>query len=214
MDFSQIQSKFSTSFIKSDQLLAQVLPFSGVPAGLLQGKLVEVTSRAGNGKTSLVLRFLKENPELQLAWIEMGANIYPCAFSERGVELDRVLFVEPEEVSDALWCAHQILKSQIFGAIVLSQLGFTPHTTQKHGPRNSCSLELRGQELGEIELRRLQIAAERSGTLVFLLNEELTGAGSWPITMQLRMEANQLQIHKDRSGINGKESVWQVSGIG
>jgi hypothetical protein len=226
MDFSQfLQKKLQST--------PETLPFSGLPGGLPKGKLMEFSGALGGGKTEVLLRFLQENPAQQVAWIEVGADIYPCAFSERGVDLSRVLFVEPTHMSEALWCAHQILKSQIFGAVILSQRerisGSTsvpmviPHTTTIVRPRSSRSTELRGPqsrvELGEIELRRLQIAAEKSGSMVFLLQEKPMSAGSWPLYMQLSVNQGQIQILKHRGQsfqqtANTTEGEWAQQSIG
>ena len=237
MDFSQfLQKKLQST--------PETLPFSGLPGGLPKGKLMEFSGALGGGKTEVLLRFLQENPALQVAWVEVGADIYPCAFSERGVDLSRVLFVEPTHMSEALWCAHQILKSQIFGAVILSQresaAGTTqvpmviPHTTTIVRPRSSRSNELRGpqsrsvdKELGEIELRRLQIAAEKSGSMVFLLQEKPMSAGSWPLYMQLHIQSKdnqgQIQILKHRGqhldqhysqSANTTEGEWAQQSIG
>jgi recA bacterial DNA recombination protein len=233
MDFSQfLQKKLQST--------PETLPFSGLSGGLPKGKLIEFSGALGGGKTEVLLRFLQENPALQVAWIEVGADIYPCAFSERGVDLSRVLFVEPTHMSEALWCAHQILKSQIFGAVILSQRerisGSTsvpmviPHTTTIVRPRSSRSTELRGpqsrvdsKELGEIELRRLQIAAEKSGAMVFLLQEKPMSAGSWPLYMQLHIQSKdnqgQIQILKHRGQsfqptANTTEGEWAQQSIG
>lgn len=234
MDFSQfLQKKLQSA--------PETLPFSGLPGGLPKGKLMEFSGALGGGKTEALLRFLQENPALQVAWIEVGSDtscgIYPCSFSERGVDLSRVLFVEPTHMSEALWCAHQILKSQIFGAVILSQResasGSTqvpmiiPHTTTIVRPRSSRSTELRGpqavKELGEIELRRLQIAAEKSGSMVFILQEKPMSSGSWPLYMQLHIQSKdnqgQIQILKHRGQhfnqtVNTTEGEWAQQSIG
>ena len=143
MDFSQfLQKKL--------QAAPETLPFSGLVGGFPKGKLMEISGTLGGGKTEVLLRFLRENPTVQVAWIEVGSygggDIYPGAFPEREVGLSRVLFVEPSNLGEALWCAQQILKSQIFGAVVLSLCEIRgesaaapsivsmviPHTTRPH----------------------------------------------------------------------------------
>jgi hypothetical protein len=222
MDFSQF-------FQKRPRLSAETLPFSALlPSGLgalPMGKLIEMRGKHGGGKTEALALFLKENPSLQIAWIEVGSNAYPCGFSERGVELSRVLFIEAANSQEALWCAHQVLKSQIFGAVVLSQLDHEiqtqvpPHTTQRPRPRDSRITESRGLRsgsvMGEIELRRLQIAAGKSGSMVFLLNEKAITAESWPIEVQLeisRPHGSEIQIQI----LKARRDTWmpEVRNIG
>jgi hypothetical protein len=237
--FMGVAMDFSQFLQKKLQAAPETLPFSGFPGGLPKGKLMEISGALGGGKTEVLLRFLRENPSLQVAWIEVGPShssgtvpsIYPCALSGRGVDLSRVLFVEPSNLSEALWCAQQILKSQIFGAVILSRQETTPamvipHTTRLHftmhaplypkiqiRPRDSRSTELRGPQtgvqasmksrvaenhLGEIELRRLQIAAEKSGAMFFLLQEKPMLAGNWPLYLQLTVDQGKIQVIKHR----------------
>jgi hypothetical protein len=213
MDISQF-------FVKPadlEGLMAQeTLPCAAIPGGLPVGKLIEMQGAQGSGKTETLMAFLQENPSLQVAWIEVGATIYPCAFSERGVDLSRVLFVEAKDSNEALWCAQQMIKSQIFGAVVLSQLDaapetqVTPHTTHLTRPHDPRSHGLRGprsqgEQITEIELRRLQIAAEKSKAMIFFLNEKAIAEDSWPLEVQMKFSRNsnqeiQIEILKARRG--------------
>src|SRR6185437_14380497 len=122
-------------------------PFSLVEGGIPQGGVVEISGSAGGGKVEALLRFLSENPTLPVAWVEEGRTTYPCAFPQAGVDLERVLFVNAEAAqgeSYLLDCAHQILRSQIFGALVLlpeDSLGLKVHPHNHHTivPRGSSS---------------------------------------------------------------------------
>lgn len=134
-------------------------PFSLLEGGVPRGVLVEVSSPIGGGKTEVILKFLAENQHLRVAWVEKDFTVYPCAFLQQKVKLDRVLFVDTPQY---LWAAHQVLKSQIFEVVVLS-----------------ASIPT------EIQLRRLQIEAKKSGTTVILLTDCLTEVGTWPVAMQV-----------------------------
>jgi hypothetical protein len=207
------------------------LPFSCVEGGLPKGGLIEISGAMGGGKLEALLRFLGENPSLPIAWLEEGETSYPCAFPQHGVELDRVLFVNPEsrskESSQFLTSAHLLLKSQLFGALVLiPDSESLPHTTTTPAyPRDSRIIEPRGcsgaqqasestsraasfvratevlgasrrcapingarQSFGEIELRRLQLDAEKTGTTVFIIRETPSVAHTWPLAVQLQVK--------------------------
>jgi hypothetical protein len=181
------------------------LPFSLIEGGLPQGALIELSGLAGGGKLEALIRFLSENPSLPVAWVEEGSTTYPCAFPQQGVSLERLLFVNAEaahsqEGSRLVECAHQILRTQIFGVLVLLardsvQQQVYPHnhhTALPGTPRDSRITESRGRRepalgLGEIELRRLQIAAEKSGTTVFIIRETPSVASTWPLTAQFQI---------------------------
>ena len=139
----------------------EFLRFSAIEGGLPKGALVEFSGQAGSGKTETILRFLAQNPEVRVAWVEENFTIYPCAFPQAGVGLDRVLFVETGSV-ELLWSVNQILRSQIFGVVVLV-----------------------AKEQNVIALRRLQIEAEKAGATVILVAETAQQIGNWPISLQL-----------------------------
>lgn len=177
------------------------LPFSILSRGIPLGALIEVSGPAGGGKTEVVLQFLAENPQLKVAWVENSMTIYPCVFLEKKLELNRVLFVE---TLDLLWVAHQVLKSQIFGVLVL------PPTRVVLNSSSHDSSHSRGEgliaQINEVQLRRLQIAAEKAQVSVFLLTEMALEEGAWPISVQIQVRREtktgnlQLTLLKCRGG--------------
>ena len=137
--------------------------FSLLKPGIPRGAITEISGSPGSGKSEVVLKFLAEtSPSLRVAWIEEDFTIYPCALPPAGVDLSRVLFSHAG--SRASWSTHQILRSQLFGVVVL----------------NAFIRE-------EVELRRLQLAAEKSQTSLILLSETPRLAGNWPIQLQIRV---------------------------
>jgi hypothetical protein len=140
--------------------------FSCLVDGLPGGALWEFSGPSGGGKTEIVLKFLSEHPEQRVAWVEESLTVYPCAFVQQKVALQRVLFVE---TSRYLWAVQQILRSQIFAFVILS------------APVQS-----------EVERRRLQIAAEKASASVILITEDATRQASWPISVQLQVSRCQV----------------------
>lgn len=142
----------------------EVLPFSILKEGIPRGAITEISGTPGSGKSEFLLRFLAEHASLKTAWIEDQFTAYPCAFPQMGVSLERVLFAEAG--AESLWTAQQILRSQLFGAVVLS-----PQTSLR---------------INEIQLRRLQLAAKQSNAALILLPEYPTIQGAWPISLQIQ----------------------------
>jgi hypothetical protein len=80
----------------------------------------------------------------RVAWIEDCFTANPRGFAEHGVDLGRLLFIEGGK--DSLWATHQVLRSQLFGAVVL-------------WVRES----LLSVAEPSVELRKLQLSAEQAG---------------------------------------------------
>lgn len=135
----------------------QVWSFSLMETGVRRGALTEMI---GPGKTECVLQFLREQPELKVAWIEDKLSVNPCGFPQRHVNLDRVLFVESK--GEIFWSALTILKSQIFKVVVLT------------GPRFS-----------EKQLRMLQLASEKSDSAVLMLSKQFHKG--WPVSARVEV---------------------------
>lgn len=128
---------------------------SFLPSGLPKGAITEIS---GSGKTELTLRFLAENPELKVAWVEGTFCVYPFAFLQRQVSLDRVLFVEGGK--ETSWCVLQLLKSQTFAVVVVYV--------------EKCELA---------NLRRWQLTAEKSQAAVIWLSPRPQRL--WPVSLQI-----------------------------
>jgi hypothetical protein len=138
------------------------LSFSLYSQGLPKGALTQLL---GPGSTEVLLRLFSEHPSKKFAWVEKRLTAFPPGFVERGANLNLLLFVEGGE--ELPWALTQVLLSRIFEAVVLAS-------------------PLSG-ERAELQLRRLQLAAERSGTALILAAE--SDGPSWPF--KLRLEASQ-----------------------
>ncbi|MBL7714475.1 MAG: hypothetical protein JNL01_03340 [Bdellovibrionales bacterium] len=134
----------------ANTLRKESLPFSRIDGGLEKGKITEWIGPLGCGKSELVLQFLNENPETRCAWIEEKFTALPSSFSKQGTDLNRFLFIEtgPETPNNLGWAAAQVLRSGIFQVIVL------------HSNRVSS-----------IDLRRIQLLAEKAQACVLVLRE-------------------------------------------
>lgn len=136
--------------------------FSLLAQGLPPGSLIEISGEPGSGKTEILLRFLAENPQLKILWVEKQLSIYPLIFPAYGISLERTWFIQ-SSVKNALHpLLSQVLRSQVFQVVVLSEI-----------------------ELSEISLRRLQLNVQKSKTLFFVLKTYPTTEGAWPIRIQL-----------------------------
>lgn len=149
----------------------QYLHSEGEEASHISIPVGAITQVTGPGKTEGVAKFaaklMKDQPKLRLAWVENEISIYPCALSQRNLNLQNILFTEAG--SNYVWATLQILASGLFEVVVLS-LPF------QH-PKSLRDLKV---------LRRLQLASEKSkSSLIFLLDEPVN---AWPISLHLEAE--------------------------
>jgi hypothetical protein len=139
-------------------------PFSLLPrSGFPRGALSEIHGAPGSGKSELILRFLAENPTLRVAWVEDEFTVYPCAFTQAGISLERLLFSQAG--NQVVWGTLQILASRLFSVVIVK-----------------AKIE------SEIDLRRLQLAAERSQCAVILISDEPRRRFHWPFQVQLQTQ--------------------------
>jgi hypothetical protein len=156
---SDLLEKQKRSLWKSSVLSAEEL--------LAKGALSEWTGAKGSGKTTRLLRFfaeqLKDAEARPVAWISQSLEALPCALAQTGIQTQDILFLETRSPSDAHWAAHQCLRSGLFDFLVLE-----------------CEFSTRTQDR-QIELRRLQVEAERTRSTVILLRESPLAEGAWAI---------------------------------
>lgn len=137
------------------------LSCAAYPAGLPLGQLVLIQ---GPGGTQAVAGLLAEHADQAAAWVEERLSAYPPGLAQRGVALERLLFVESGEQGP--WVLAQLLRSQAFKVIVAASA-------------------LRGPGV-EAALRRLQLAATRSQSLLLLLAPPEGPA--WTVRLRLRCQ--------------------------
>ena len=150
-----------------------------------RGAITEISGPAGSGKTEWTLRFIQQNFDqhskherigsvetARVCWIEDVFTANPRGFTEHGLDLSRFLFVEGGR--DSLWATHQVLRSQLFDAVVL---WVRESVLSVNEP--------------SVELRKLQLSAEQAGVPLLLLSPQPRPTGvNWPVALQIAMDPN------------------------
>ncbi|MEW6058219.1 MAG: hypothetical protein AB1540_16575, partial [Bdellovibrionota bacterium] len=95
------------------------MEFQGIT--IPQKAITEISGKPGSGKTELLLRTLAQQPQKRIAWLEEKFTFYPCSLLRAGISPGKILFIESEDY--LLWAAAQILRSGLFGVVVLSLAG-------------------------------------------------------------------------------------------
>lgn len=124
-----------------NEALDEALPGGGWPLG----GLTEILGAAdGVGELEVLMPALATLTRAGrlVAWIAPPHIPYAPALEASGLELSRMLWLRPQGAVDALWAAEQVLAAAGGGAVLLW-----------------------ADEVGDRQLRRLQLAAERGGAL-------------------------------------------------
>ena len=153
-------------------VLDEALPGGGWP----QGAVTEfVNDASGCGELSLLLpvlaRLSRENHWISMIdppWIP-----YPPALYGHGLALEKLLLIRTQNSSESLWACEQVVRGISGGALLAWP--------------NALSFS---------ELRRLQLAAERTQKTVFLFNDGKAANTSSPAALRLQLKADEgdLQI--------------------
>lgn len=134
---------------------------------LPRGAIVELL---GNGSREWLFEVFLAHADSRVAWIEPKLSLFPPAVSQRGISLSRFLFLETEK--EWSWALFQALRSKLFHFAV------TP-------------VEVIPTRSTDVFLRKLQIQAERSGTVLFFLSNVETPF--FGITHRIRVECGSVR---------------------
>ncbi len=163
--------------------LDRVLPSGGWP---LNGLTEVLSAQPGAGEMSLILPALARISRQQ--WVVCIAPPYipyAPALAQAGVQVSRVLMVQPRQPADALWAAEQALREGCCGAVLLWPT-----------------------RVDLAALRRLQLAAEQGGALAVMLRGERARQQPSMSSLRLQVEMHEgwlkLDVLKARGGHPGQ----------
>jgi hypothetical protein len=106
----------TTGIAPLDQLLGE---------GLSRGRLSELHGPFSSGRTSVALAVLARATEAgEVVGVVDGADAFhPASASAAGVQLERVLWARPPDVSAAVRCSERLLRARGFAAVLLDTAG-------------------------------------------------------------------------------------------
>jgi cell division inhibitor SulA/protein ImuA len=122
-----------------------------------------ILAQTGSGELSVLLPVLRQLAG-KVAWIAPPQLPYPPALAAAGVELSDVLLIETAGPAQAQWAAEQVLRSGACAAVLLWLASATARA-----------------------VRRLQLAAEASGTFMALLLPAAGSPASSPAALRVQL---------------------------
>jgi hypothetical protein len=173
--------------------LDALLPGGGWPVGALTEILPD---REGIGEVRLLLPALAalSRQGRWLAWIDPPHIPYAPALSGAGVDLSRMVLVQPRRPEEALWAAEQALASGAPAAVLMWLKGLGGHPG-----------------LGDRPLRRLQLAAERGRSWGVLFRPPEAAGRPSPATLRMTVNPAEagvaVQVVKCRGAAAGRPAI-------
>ncbi|HAS6348481.1 translesion DNA synthesis-associated protein ImuA [Vibrio sp. IRLE0018] len=142
--------------------------------------VVEIESLLGIGELRLLSPFLASQQHT-VALIQPPAMINAAFWRNVGLSLADSLILSPSTKKEALWSAEQCLKSGV------------------------CQTALLWQDVIEIhQVKRLQVACERGGSLLFMFRESSHARLSLPISLSLQLTPSEqgicVKVRKRKGG--------------
>jgi len=138
-----------------------------LPAGgLARGAVHEILGDgSGNGTASFALLLTAAAGGGRVAWSDPHRALYPFGLAGRGLDLGRTILLRPRGPADEVWAIAECLRCRGVGVVVAAP------------PR-----------LSPVQARRLQLAAERGGSVGLLLRSASAAGGHYAAATRWRVE--------------------------
>lgn len=186
--------QFKTRQIKSVpsswHTLDPLLPGHGWPQGTLTELLCDT---AGIGELQLVLPAMKAvvDQGRYLFWVDPPFMPYAPALAQHGIDLSKLIIIRPDTAREGLWALEQILRNPLCGIAMA-----WPKT------------------LAANDIRRLQLATEKTESIAFLFRAERCAAEHSPAALRIKLQPvnNMLgvSILKRRGGWAVKQQLINI----
>ena len=152
--------------------------------GFPEHGVVDISAPQGIGEIRLLLPLLKKQRGL-LVFINPPGHLCAEQLHHYGLDISQVLLVFCGKANDALWAAECCLKSGACGTVLIWQNVLEIH-----------------------HVKRLQVASETGGCLLFLQRSRQQDSVSLPVTLGLSLSANDLGIDIN---IRKRKGGWPLS---
>jgi len=151
--------------------------------GWPQGRVCELVGRRSCGRTGVVMATLAAAAARGevTAWLDVADAFDPASAAAAGVSLDRVLWVRPRTLAEAVRAAETVLETGGFAALVLD-VGAGREVA--HDAAGEPGAAPDRERRGALRLR-LARAAERAGVVALVLAERPWAGASAAVTVVL-----------------------------
>jgi RecA/RadA recombinase len=176
---------FSTGIDSLDSLFST----NGIPFG----QLVQISGGVSSGKTSFLFKMLAALTKQHfVAYIDFSGSFFPSAADMSGVDISKIIVVEPDDIREGLRAAELILRQKIACCVVLDLVAVE-------------------RNLPQIMMHRLRRQIIGAGSILILLTDDRsTSIPASMVSIELRISRNEhsrfgITVTKSRIGnLGGK----------
>lgn len=179
----EINSKFGKGsaivFGDSDRSDIDVIPTGSIDldaklgiGGWPRGRITELSGNNQSGKTTLVIHAMKNAQEmgLKVAFIDMEHAFEPNWAETIGVDVDSMVFCQPDSGEEALQVCSMLVESGEFGLVILDSVGALVPKAELDGDIGDSHIGLVARMMGQ-SLRKISPAVSRTNTSLIFINQ-------------------------------------------
>lgn len=140
--------------------------------GFPRGRIIEIYGPEAAGKTLIALHAIAEAQKLgeTCAYIDAENAMNPVFAENIGVQINDLLFVQPESGEQALDIAESLIKSNHVSIIVVDSVSALVPQAELDGEMSDFNVGLQARLMSKA-MRKLAAAANHSGTMVIFINQ-------------------------------------------
>ncbi|MFQ6040329.1 MAG: recombinase RecA, partial [Candidatus Poribacteria bacterium] len=180
---SQIERQFGKGSIM--RLVGdEVMPVEVIPTGALaldlalgvggipRGRIIEIYGQEASGKTTLALHILAEAQKLGgvVAFVDVEHALDPLYTRKIGVDLDSLLFSQPDSGEQALEIVETLVRSNAVDAVVVDSVAGLSPRAEIEGEMGDSHMGLVARLMSQA-LRKLSSVISKSHSCVIFINQ-------------------------------------------
>lgn len=207
------------SFSPKDKIATGILSLDKIlGGGFPKGKMVEIYSESGCGKTGICLLAMAnaQKQGYKVAIVDMEHALDPNFASLLGLDINEVFISQPNEGSEALTILQMLVKSGEFGVVLLDSIAALTPLEEVDAEYGDSIIGRLSKLMGQA-CRRLTPIANQTGTCV-LWNNQLrsnvgaighaettitTGGKALPFFASIRLQLQRIQQVKSGDVVTG-----------
>ena len=148
--------------------LDKILGIGGLP----RGRIVEIYGPESSGKSTIALTVITEAQKMGLkcAYIDAEHALDPIYMQALGVDLDKLIFSQPDYGEQALEIVDRLVRTGEVGVIVIDSVASLIPKAELEGEMESAQMGLQARLMAKA-MRKLVSAASETKTLLLFINQ-------------------------------------------